>query len=691
MTAAASNQHLARREGLQRHACATRLRGAPGSRAGRILWQACATSQAVPRRRRAPTVMCGFRLPPVHAAILNHSSNDKREVLQSAPQWGETAAVKHDPELLTGATPEFERRVRAVLVADVVGYTRLMEAAEDETHARYRTLRVAVVDPLIVTHRGELVKNTGDGFVAVFESPLDAVHCAAELQQEIALQEARQAPERRITFRIGIHWDPVIVDLNDVYGRGVNIAVRLQSVAPAGGIVVSSGLLSQISNLREFKLDDLGEVRLKNLSRPVHAFAMMLPGVDRSAALAGPGKSTGWARLPSIAVLPFKNLSPNPEDSYFAEGFVEDIIVTLGNIPELLVVSRGSTLAFRRGIDDAGKVGEKLGVQYYLTGGVRRSGERIRLSVELIDVAAAAVMWAEKYDIGFQDVFSVQDEISTNIVGRIATYVRQTEIKRALRMPPQNLNAYDYTLRALDLLYRLDFANFSRARTLLENARDHDDTYAAPYAYSAHWHMINIAEGWSSEIDADAAEVIRLSNCALERDPANALALAVQGQAKAMFYRDYEGAVELVDRAVATSPSNSWAWVFSSGTYGITGDPQAGISRAERAIRLSPIDQHAFFNYCLLGQNHYLNGSFEDAIRWSRKSFNLNPRFGNSTRVLAASLVAVGRMEEANRIALHHKETLPRFRVSDYARRCPFKEPQASIYVERLKAAGLPA
>jgi adenylate cyclase len=577
-----------------------------------------------------------------------------------------------------------------VLVADVVGYTRLMEAAELETHARYRGLRVGVADPTIISHRGEIVKNTGDGFVAVFESPLDALRCSVQLQREASAHEARQAPERRIIFRIGIHWEPVIFDLDDVYGGGINIAVRLQTVAPAGGIVVSSALLGHAGDLKEFELDDLGELRLKNLSRPVHAFSLRLQGVDRSAALGLPGKPSGWARLPSIAVLPFTNRTPGLDDSYFAEGFVEDIIVTLSNIPELLAVSRGSTIAFRRRVIDPEQVSEKLGVRYFLSGSVRKSRSRIRLSVELIDVTTASVIWAEKYEAGIEEVFALQDDIAINIVKKITTHVRRMEVKRALRKAPQNLNSYDYLLQALDLLYKFDFANFSRARTLLEKARDEDDAYAAPYAFLAHWHTFNIGQGWSSDVDADAAEVIRLCRHAVERDPSNSLALATQGHITSMFYRDYDIALDLFDRALAISPSNSWAWVLSGGTYGFIGQGASGIARAERAIRLSPIDQQAFFNLCVLGQSHYLNGTYDDAVRWSQKAWNMNPRFGNAGRVLAASLVAAGRVEEAHRVSERHSQILPRFKVSDYARRCPFKEPQASLYVERLKAAGLP-
>jgi adenylate cyclase len=603
---------------------------------------------------------------------------------------GQIGAVQSDTDALKNEAPKFERRFRAVLVADVVGYTRLMEAAELETHTRYRALRVGVADPTIIFHRGEIVKNTGDGFVAVFESPADAIRCAAQLQHEVTAQEEQQPPDRRIIFRMGLHWEPVIFDLNDVYGGGVNIAVRLQAAAPAGGIVISSALLDQAGEFTEFKLEDLGELRLKNLSRPVHAFSLRLPGVERSADLAVLGNPSKWARLPSIAVLPFSNLSSDPSDGYFAEGIVEDIIVTLSNIPELLVVSRSSTIAFRSGPVDPAKVSEKLGARYFVSGSVRRSGNRLRLSVELVDIAESSLMWAEKFDTEIQELFSLQDEISFKIVGKIATYVRKSEVRRAMRKAPQSLNAYDHLLRALQLLYKLDFASFSRARTLLEMAREEDSDYAAPYAFSAHWHMFNIAEGWSSDTDADAAEVIRLSNCAIERDPSNALALAIHGQAKGMFYRDYDTALEFVDRATAASPSSSWAWVFSSGPYGFIGDAASGVTRAERAIRLSPLDEQAFFNLCLLGQNHYLNGSFEDAIRWSRKALNLNPRFGNSARVAAASLVAAGRIDEARQVALHHKEILPRFRVSEYAQRCPFKEPQASLYVERLAGAGIP-
>jgi adenylate cyclase len=585
---------------------------------------------------------------------------------------------------------EFERRSRAILAADVVGYTRLMEAAELDTHRRFRVLRVEVIDPTIIAHRGEVVKHTGDGYLAVFESPLDAIRCALELQQEVRDQEARTPPERRVEFRMGVHWDPVIFDLNDIYGHGVNTAVRLQQIAPAGGVVVSSALQYVLGNTSNIDVDDLGEIRLKNFSRPVRAFLLLAAGIDRSAILSVSGRPEGRATLPSIALLPFSSMTTEADDTYLAEGCIEDIITSLSNLQDLLVVSRGSTMAFRQRPIDPVEVGKTLGVQYFLSGSFCRSGQRVRLWVELVDVASTSVLWRERYDFSMGELFELQDEITIKIVAQIATRVRQTEIKRALRKPPDNLNAYDYFLRALDLLYRFDFASFSQAKTLLEKAREEDPSYAAPFAFSAQWHLFNIGEGWSSDIGADAEEVIRLSNCAIERDPANGLALAIQGHARAMFFRDYDVGIECVDRATMMSPSNSWAWTFSSGPYGFIGRTEIAIARAERAIRLSPIDAHAFFKLTLLGQNHYLNGTFEDAIRWSQKSLNLNPRFGNAARVLAASLVAVGRVSEAQRVAEDHSQILPRFKVSEYARRCPFKEPAASLYVDRLREAGIP-
>jgi adenylate cyclase len=583
----------------------------------------------------------------------------------------------------------FARRPRAILAADVVGYTRLMEAAEDETHARYREIRVNMIDPLIVAHRGELIKNTGDGFIAVFEAATDAIDCASSFQREVREHEFRCAPERRIDFRIGAHWDPVIFDLEDVYGHGVNVAVRLQQAAPAGGIVVSSALLGAAGDTGKLKIDDLGEVRLKNLSRPIHAFSIILPGMERPA---HPfvAKAARSAKPPSVAVLPFTDIGADPRNSYFGDGLIEDIIVSLSNTRELLVVSRGSSVALRHRSAKPQEVGEKLGVRYIVRGEVRRTKKHTELSVELLDVATSSVLWTEQYDFGGNDVFHVQDEIAIKVVGQIASHVHRAEVERALRKPPESLDAYDYLLRGLDLLHRLDANSFSQAGTFMRQATEEDPSYATASAYSALWRCFKISEIGSTDVGSDANEVLRLSNEAIESDPSNALAFAVQGHAKGQFFRHHDAALDLVDRAIDLSPSDSWAWTFSSGVYGYVGETRSAISRAETAIRLSPLDHFSFLRLCLLAQNHYLNGTFEDAIRWSRRALELNPKFGNSARILAATYVALNRMDEAKAIAEFHGRSLPNFTVSEYSRRCPFKQPAASVYVERLLKAGIP-
>lgn len=583
---------------------------------------------------------------------------------------------------------EFERRSRAVLVADVVGYTRLMEVAEVATHARYRRICVDCINPLIVSHRGETVKNTGDGFVAVFETPRDAVNCAMVMQRDLSDQESGRHAGERIAFRMGLHWQPVIFDLNDVYGHGVNTAVRLQEIAPEGGLVVSGGLIDALGDTKDLLLHDLGEVKLKNFARLVPASEVIIPGLAAGNRRALAGGRSHRASLPMVAVLPFRNFSDAGD--YFADGLIEDIIASLSSQRELMVVSRGSTIVFREQVTDPLEVGQKFGAQYVVTGTIRRAGAELKLSVEMVSVADATVIWAERYSLELPALFELQDDIAIKIVGKITAGVQVSQIRSALRKPPQSLNAYDHFLQALDLIYRLDYESFARARQLLARAVEEDPDYAAPYALAAHWHMFNIAEGWATDVSGEAEEVIRLCNLAIERDPSNALAFATKGHAKAMFYRDYDAGIECVERSVSLSPSSSWAWILSSGPYGFIGETGQAIERAERAIRLSPVDRHAFFNLCVLAQNHHLHGNFNDAIRWSRKALALNSRFGNSIRVLAASLVEVGRHAEAEIVAHQHRLLLPGFTVSNYAKRCPFKQPAADAYVKRLRDAGLP-
>lgn len=585
--------------------------------------------------------------------------------------------------------PDWQRRSLAVMVTDVVGYSRLMESDEAGTHTRMRRLRVEAIDPCIVSHRGEVIKNTGDGFLACFESPGDAVRCARELQAAIGLREQGEPPERRIQFRIGVNLETVIVDERDVFGSGVNIASRLQTHSPAGGLAISESVKAAMGDELDLPLEDLGDLHLKNITRPVRAFAMPLAGSPglRPTGILGDGKR---ARPPTLAVLPLRNLGGDEADGYFAEGVIEDLIVSLTGLHDLFVISRGSVLGFE--VDaSADEVSGRLGVRYVLDGTVRRDGVRLRFTFRLCDASTGSVAWAERYDCVQSDLFDLQRSVLDRVIASIAAHVRGAEIGRAQRKPPDKLDAYDYLLQALGLLYRLDFPSFARARALLAAAIEADPHYAAAHSYAAQWHVFNVGQGWSSDPAADASEALRLSDLARERDPFDGLAHSVHGHALGMLLRDYDAALEAFELAMAASPGSSWAWLLSSATFGFVGKAQEGVERAEWALRLSPIDRHAFFFCNVLAQNHYLGGNHADALVWSRKALRQNGRFAAAARLAAASFVALDRLPEARQVAAHLMRIQPRFTISQYATHCPFQDPEVvSTYLRRLALAGFP-
>jgi TolB-like protein/class 3 adenylate cyclase len=586
------------------------------------------------------------------------------------------------------ASPHFLRQVLTVLAADVVGYSRLTEIAEEETHARLRSLRVGLIDPCMVSHRGRIVKNTGDGFLAVFDSAVDAVHCAIELQREVFESERSEAPDRKIAFRMGLNVAHAIVEPEDVFGTGVNVAARLEQWAPAGGVVISADLLEQIGSRVEVPVDDLGLLRLKNMSRPVRAYSLLVPGVDRLA-IPQRARVARRAKIPSIAVLPF-HAAGGGDDGYFGDGIVEDIIVALQSIRGLLVIARTSTLSFRSTPVDTRKVGQQLGVRYVLSGSVQRAEKQLRIVVELADVEEGSVIWADRYDGDLADLFDFQVRIATRIVWSVAPHVREAELKRALRKRANSLNAYDLVMQAIDLMYRMNFSDFMQAGTLLQQAIAADESYATSYAYAALWHIHNVVQGWAAENGPDRAEALRLSAIAIERDPADGFALAVHAHTKSMLFREYEAAIRLFDRALDASPGNAMVWSLSSGAYSYMGDGRTGLERAEHGLRLSPVDTQLHFYLTFLSIAHYVNSTFDEAAIWARKCLSFNPRLCASLRMLIVSLAGMGKREEAREVGQVLLKMQPRFRISTYAGLCPFQLTARSDFLARLREAGLP-
>lgn len=574
----------------------------------------------------------------------------------------------------------------AILAADVVGYARLTEVAEEATHVRLRALRFGVINPCIVTYRGKIVKNTGDGFLASFDSSLDAARCAVALQHEVAGAQSHEGYDRKIQFRMGLNVAQTIVESEDIFGKGVNIAARLEQSAPAGGVVISDEMFQEIKDRLEVAVEDLGLLRLKHLSRPVHAYSLLLPEAERLP----PSRASRQAKVPFIAVLPFRTQGENPEDNYFGDGTADEIVVALQSIRGLFVISSTSTFPYRTGPIDSQRIGQELGVRYVLSGSIRRADKQLRIGVELTDVEAGVVLWADHYDGDVSELFEFQSRIATRIVWSIAPQVREAELKRALRKRSDNLNAYELLMKAIDFMYRMNFFDFGRAGELLQAAIALDPNYATPYAYAALWHIHNVAQGWGAEGGPDAAEAARLAAAAVDRAPADGFALAVLGHTKALLFKDYDAALDLFDRALSASPGNAMAWTLSSGVYGYLEEGQSAITRAEQGLRLSPADTQAYFYLMFLGQAHYISGNFDEAVVWARKTAALNGRLSANLRVLAAAYVASGRGAEARAVAKTLLEIQPRFQLSAYSERCPFRVGLRERFIDHLRQAGLP-
>jgi adenylate cyclase len=583
--------------------------------------------------------------------------------------------------------PHAQHRFVAILAADIVGYSRLAEADEEYTYSSLIRLRADILNPGIAAYGGTLIKYTGDGFLAIFDSAHAAAEAALAMQRAIAMETAEQQPDRRIQFRMAVHLASIILEENDIYGDGVNIAARLQGYAEPGDVVISGVAAEQVSPARAASAIDLGNLPLRNLSRPVRAFSL---GRATTPCRVIGDVLTGSEPRPSIAVLPFRKNQVDPAEGYFADGIVEDIIHALATLKELFVISRGSTLAYGGAELDTRAIGRELGVRYVLYGYVRRAGGRLRIRTELTDAETGLIINSEQYDGSISELFELQDRISLNVVKTIAPHVRERERVRAMHKRPENMTAYDLLLQALDLLYRMNETSFYGARGLLQQAMAHDPGYAPPYSYAAFWYVFRVGEIGSPDPDADAAAAAHYAASAIERDPGDPLALALYGHVHSFLLHDYKTATLLLERAVASGPNDAMAWSMSSATRGYVGDGAAAVRLAEQAVRLSPKDTYAFWHTGLLAQAHYVNGNYEEAVAWARCALAHNRGIRFTLRTLIVSLATLGRSEEAALAAHHLMRVQPDFRLALYERRCPFQRPILDEWIAQLRGAGLP-
>jgi TolB-like protein/class 3 adenylate cyclase len=460
-----------------------------------------------------------------------------------------------------------ERRLAAIMAVDVAGYSRLMGADEEGTLAALKAIRRETGDPKIAEHRGRIVKTTGDGLLVEFASVVDAVRCAVEVQQAMAGRNADVPADKRIEFRFGIHQGDIIIDDGDIFGDGVNVAARLEGLAEAGGICVSRMVRDEIRDKLDFAFDDLGEQSLKNIARPMRVFAVNI--ATRTSSL--PTVVTGAIRLmaesaplalpdkPSLAVLPFQSMSADPEQEYFADGMVEEITTAIARLPWLFVIARNSSFTYKGKSVDVKQVAQELGVRYVLEGSVRKAGNRVRITGQLIDTSTGAHIWADRFDGVLDDIFELQDRVASSVVGALEPRLRQSEIERASRKPTASLDAYDLYLRALAQYHRYTEEGFAAAVALLQKAAAIDPSYAPAAALVGWCRIFQGVQRWGALSDTDISEAVRLARQALEaeRDDAETVAQA----AFTLFYLASETAMAMaaLDRALALNPNAATA------------------------------------------------------------------------------------------------------------------------------------
>jgi adenylate cyclase len=588
-----------------------------------------------------------------------------------------------------GETPTHDggsRRLAAIAFADIVGYSILMAEDEARTHRQWMALLADVIRPGAEQHHGRVVKSTGDGVLVEFPSAFDAVGWAREVQESVHRAGLAEGSEARpIALRIAVHICHVITTADDIYGDGVNVAARLQEYSEPGGIILSEAVYELLRGTIGTQARDLGFLRLKNFERPVRAYA-----------LAGPKPSVTrprWLRSsrPSIAVLPFVEHGVPSEHTYFGDGVVEDIVGGLASLQELFVISRNSTLKYRERAADLALIGNELGVRYILSGSIRRTDNRIRISAELADAETLGVLWSDRVNGDISDLFTVQDRLTERVIQTIAPNIYGAEIRRVVRKRTENFDAYDYMLRGLDLLYRLTPKEFDQAHETFQKSIELDESYAVPHALTALWHSIRANQGWSSDLAQDRAAVDKFAAAALERDPLDVWALSLSGHLRSLLFRDFEGALVLFDRAIYASPNSSFASARSGPTFAYMGDGAEARRRAEEARRLSPFDSQIFFTHTTMGIAAYTQGDYEGAVVAARRAYAENPKYTANIRFLAASLAPAGSLEEARRIGETLRQLEPGFRVRKFCEGYAYGDPERRATLARhLLLAGLP-
>jgi TolB-like protein/Tfp pilus assembly protein PilF len=534
------------------------------------------------------------------------------------------------------------RRLAAILAADVAGYSRLMGEDEEGTLAALKAIRRELGDPKVKEHRGRIVKTTGDGLLIEFASVVDAVRCAVEVQQAMAARNAAVPAAQRLEFRMGINLGDIIRDGRDIFGDGVNVAARLEALAEPGGVCISGVVHDQVQDKLDLAFEDMGEQQVKNIARPVHVWHLRLGAkatAPQAPALALPDK-------PSIAVLPFQNMSGDQEQDYFADGMVEEIITALSRIRWLFVIARNSSFTYKGKAVDVKRVGRELGVRYVLEGSVRKGGGRVRITAQLIEAETGTHLWADRFDGSFEDVFDLQDRVATSVAGVIEPTLQVAESHRAANRPTTDLGAYDLYLRALPVMFRLTKEDLTEAANLLDRAIERDPRYGPALAFASICHMHLAREGRTDDPEVSETRAVALARRALQVAHNDPVTLANGAYALASFGEDIAQMIAVVDRALALNPSYARGWYASGFLNLIAGNAETAVDHVEKSLRLSPRD-YVGVPLIIIGSAHFLARRFELAIENLSSVVRQIPAFPATYRLLAACYAHLGRLDEA--------------------------------------------
>jgi TolB-like protein/class 3 adenylate cyclase len=548
------------------------------------------------------------------------------------------------------------RRLAAILAADVAGYSRLMGVDEEGTLAALKAIRRELFDPKVKEHRGRIVKTTGDGLLIEFASVVDAVRCAVEVQREMAERNANVPPDRRIEFRMGINVGDIIKDSRDIFGDGVNVAARLEALAEPGGICVSRVVRDQVRDKLAFSFEDMGERQVKNIARPLHVHRVVLgerpispepaKGTSTKPALALPDK-------PSIAVLAFQNISGDPEQEYFADGMVEEIITALCRIRWLFVIARNSSFTYKGQAIDVKRVGRELGVRYVLEGSVRKAGGRVRITAQLIDAGSGTHIWADRFDGSLEDVFELQDKVASSVAGAIEPALQVVETARSASRPTNDLTAYDLYLRAWHNALSYDRGRIDHALDLLEKATARDPGYGPALALAAYCRQQLEVSSWAEDREANRRTAIDLARRAVQVATDDPTVLGRAALVLGYFGEDIDAALALIDRALTLNPSSARAWYWSGYLRLYAGRLGLSIEHFNSSLRLSPRDPTRGRSLAGIGIAQFLDQRYEEAAAALLASLQELPTYAPSYRFLASCYAHMGRLEEAREVVKH--------------------------------------